>query len=255
MIFPLRDSIPSRHPPVATVGLITANVTLFLLLWSLPEPRLEEVFYLFGIVPARYAHPVWARWLGLSTDNYWPFLTSIFLHGGWLHLVSNMWMLWIFGDNVEDRMGPWRFVLFYLACGVFAGLVHFLSQPDSRVPTVGASGAIAGVMGAYLLLYPTSRVLTLVLIVIWPLLLEIPAVFFLAFWFATQFLSGSAALAAPHQAGGIAWWAHVGGFIAGMAFVWFFLARRRPPRRSPTSSMQEDWLARRWHVTRDFRDL
>ncbi len=131
---------------------------MFLLEISLPEQGLERLFYLFGIVPARYTHPEWAAYVGFPVDDYWPFLTSMFLHGGWLHILANMWTLWIFGNNVEDRMGPGRFLLFYLTCGIAAGVVHLMTNPTSTVPTVGASGAIAGVMGAYFVLFPHAQV-------------------------------------------------------------------------------------------------
>lgn len=228
---PLQDTIPSRHPPIATRGLILANFLVFVMELSLPERGLERVFYLFGIVPARFTHPAWAEWLGLPVDNYWPFLTSMFLHAGWFHLISNMWTLWIFGDNVEDRMGPVRFLLFYLLCGVAAGVVHVVFNRWSTVPTVGASGAIAGVMGAYFLLFPRSRVVVLMPLLFWPIFVEVPAVLYLGVWFASQFLNGAWALLGPGQVGGIAWWAHVGGFAAGMATFGLFLRRRRYHRR------------------------
>src|SRR2546427_6771260 len=148
-MFPIGDTVPRRNVPIATWLLIVINCLVFLFETAMPQHMLERFFYLFGIVPARYTHPNWALWIGLPIDDYWPFLTSMFLHGGWVHVIGNMWTLWIFGDNVEDRMGPGRFVVFYLVCGFIAGLVHSLTNPDSTLPTIGASGAIAGVMGAY----------------------------------------------------------------------------------------------------------
>ncbi|MEY2544213.1 MAG: hypothetical protein QOE81_1674, partial [Verrucomicrobiota bacterium] len=161
-------------------------------------------------------------------DNYWPLLTHQFLHGGWFHIIANMWTLWIFGDNVEDRMGPGRFAIFYLLCGTIAGTTHLLTNPDSTVPSVGASGAIAGVLGAYLLFFPTARLIVLFPIFFFPLFFEVPAVFYLAIWFFGQLFSGTAALAGPQQVGGIAWWAHIGGFIGGMLLCGLFAQRRRP---------------------------
>jgi membrane associated rhomboid family serine protease len=141
-MLPIRDTIPGRNPPIATWLLILANSVVFLFELTMPQPVLEQFFHLFGMVPARFSHPNWAVWVGFPVDNYWPFLTSMFLHGGWLHIIGNMWTLWIFGDNVEDRMGPVRFVIFYLLCGLAAGIVHWLTNPDSTLPTVGASGPL-----------------------------------------------------------------------------------------------------------------
>src|SRR5882762_10235225 len=153
-MIPIRDTVPRQNPPIATWLLILANSVVFLFELTMPQPLLEQLFHLFGIVPARFTHPDWAQWIGFPLDSYWPFLTSMFLHGGWLHVIGNMWTLWIFGDNVEDRMGPARFVIFYLLCGFTAGLVHWGTNLDSTIPTVGASGAIAGVLGAYFFLFP-----------------------------------------------------------------------------------------------------
>jgi membrane associated rhomboid family serine protease len=139
-----------------------------------------------------------------------------------------MWALWIFGDNVEDRMGPLRFGIFYLACGILAGVTQLLTNPDSTVPSVGASGAIAGVLGAYLLFFPTARLVVLFPIFFFPFFFEVPAVLYLGFWFFSQLFSGALALAGPQDVGGIAWWAHVGGFVAGMLLCGLFVSRRRP---------------------------
>jgi membrane associated rhomboid family serine protease len=229
-MFPLRDTIPHTRPPVIIWVLILLNGLMFALELMLSPAQRETLFYLFGLVPARFEHPHWAASVGFPADSYWPFLTSMFLHGGWLHIIGNMWFLWIFGDNVEDRMGPARFLVFYLLCGVIAAVVHVRVLPDSTLPTVGASGAIAGVMGAYLVMFPRARIITLVLIVFWPLFFELPAVVFLGIWFLIQFFSGTAALFSAQQVGGIAFWAHVGGFGAGVALHQVFLARRPRPR-------------------------
>jgi membrane associated rhomboid family serine protease len=226
-MFPIRDDVPSRHAPVMTVLLIGANTAAFLFAATLPRDQVRELFYLMGIVPARFAHPTWAARVGFPLHDYWPFLTSMFLHGGWLHLIGNMWTLWIFGDNVEDRMGPFRFLGFYLLCGIAAGITHLLTNPSSTVPTVGASGAIAGVMGAYFILYPRARILMLFPLFVFPLFFEIPAFLFLAYWFVAQVLSGSLALAGPTEVGGVAWWAHGGGFLAGAVLFGVFLRPRR----------------------------
>ncbi len=231
-MFPIKDTIPSRNIPVGTWILIAANVVVFIFELMLPEPVLQAVFYYFGIVPARYSHPEWAAWVGLPIDDYWPFVTSMFLHGGWLHIIGNMWTLWIFGDNVEDRMGTLRFLIFYFICGLAAALVHYFTNPDSTLPTVGASGAIAGVMGAYLLLFPHSRVITLIpLFFFLPLFVEIPAIIYLGFWALSQVFSGVLSLGLPEDVGGIAFWAHVGGFIAGAALCWLFVKSKGEMRR------------------------
>ena len=224
-MLPIRDTIPSRHPPIATWVLILANGMVFLFELTMTEPVLERCFYMFGLVPARYTHPEWALQAGLSPGNYWPFLTSMFLHGGWMHIIANMWTLWIFGDNVEDRMGPLRFVCFYLLCGLAAGVVHWFTNADSTLPTVGASGAIAGVLGAYFFLFPYARVIVLVPVLFLPLFFELPALVYLGFWALTQLLSGTLALASGREVGGVAWWAHVGGFIAGIVLHFFFVQR------------------------------
>jgi len=215
-MIPLRDVIPSRTTPVVTISLIAVNVLVFVYEFSLGD-RVNEFIIAFGLIPAAFS------WVTL--------LTSMFLHGGFLHVAGNMLYLWIFGDNVEDRFGHGRFVAFYLLCGTVAALAQTIMSPDSVVPMVGASGAIAGVMGAYFVMYPHSRIVTLLPIFIFIQLIEVPAIFFLGIWFLMQFLSGvgSIATAASRQpAGGVAFWAHVAGFVAGVAGVFVF---RRPERQ------------------------
>jgi membrane associated rhomboid family serine protease len=225
-MFPLRDTIPRRNLPITTWLLILANFLVFLFELTLPLPQFEAFIHLFGMVPARYTHPDWAVWAGYPIDDYWPFLTSMFLHGSGWHILGNMWTLWIFGDNVEDRMGSVRFVAFYILCGLAAGLVHWFTNLDSTLPTVGASGAIAGVMGAYFFLFPTSRLIVLVPIFFFPFFFELPAVTFLGFWALAQFLSGTFALVGGvRDVGGVAWWAHVGGFVAGLVLQFAFIRR------------------------------
>ncbi len=216
--------------PVVTWGLIAFNCLVFFYQLALPEGGLPRFFHLYGMVPARFSSPGWAADAGYPQSLALPFFTSMFLHGGFFHLLTNMWTLWIFGDNVEDRMGRFRYLAFYLLCGLAAGLVHWLTNLASTVPTIGASGAIAGVLGAYLVLFPRSRVVTLVPLFFWPLFFEIPALFYLGFWFISQLLSGTSALASGAAgAGGVAWWAHSGGFLAGFALHRLFLERRKPP--------------------------
>jgi membrane associated rhomboid family serine protease len=217
-MIPLKDTIPRRTFPFITVLLIVTNGLVFLYQLSLPERHLEGLVYLFGLVPARYTHPAWTVAVGLPLDEYWPFVTNTFLHGGWFHLIANMWSLYLFGDNVEDRLGHFRFFLFYLLAGVAANAVHFVVNHDSTLPVIGASGAIAGVMAAYLRLFPFGRIITLVPVFFIPYFFEIPAYFFMGFWFLTQVVSGTASLATA-EGGGIAWWAHIGGFAAGFLLI------------------------------------
>lgn len=225
-MFPIRDRIPTRRTPVVTYGLIVLNLLVFIYQLSLGPRQTEVLFYLYGIVPARLTDAAWAAQVGLPFSLV-PFLTTQFLHGDLFHLIGNLWMLWIFGDNVEDKLGRGRFLAFYLGCGFAAGGLHFLTNWSSQIPAVGASGAIAGVLGAYFLLYPTSRVLTLVPIFFYPLFVELPAFIFLGLWFLLQLFSGTASLLSSGGAG-IAWWAHIGGFIAGMLWLRSYL-RRHPP--------------------------
>lgn len=229
-MFPIQTSVYVRHEPVVTWILIALNGLVFFFEVQLPRETLEQIVYLFGVVPARFTHPEWAAEVGFPLNNYWPFLTSLFLHGGWLHIIGNMWTLFIFGRNVEDRMGPARFLVFYLLCGVAAGIVHTLVNVHSTVPAIGASGAIAGVMGAYLMMYPRSHVVIMIPIFIFPFFFDVLAVFYLGYWFLLQLFSGTFALVQSSEGGGIAFWAHVGGFVAGAMFFGLFL-RPRAERR------------------------
>jgi len=222
-LIPLRDNIPHRHPPFMTWLIILANGLAFAFELSLSPSELKELFFAFGIVPDHFFHPEGFSPVAVPLVGFWPLLSSMFLHGGWLHIIANMWFLYLFGDNVEDRMGHLRFVAFYLIGGLLAGAVHCWTNPHSTLPTIGASGAIAAVMGAYLVMYPRARVITLIPIFFYPLFIEIPAVVFLLFWFLTQILSGGLALVESGNFGGIAWWAHIGGFLAGMLLQFVFV--------------------------------
>jgi membrane associated rhomboid family serine protease len=234
-MFPIRDSVRSESVPVVTRGLVLVNAPVFLMELTFRGVAREKLFYLFGLVPARFTHPGWAESVGFPVHNYWPLITHQFLHGGWFHVISNMWALLIFGDNVEDRMGLFRFLIFYLLCGVAAGLTQMFSSPNSTIPSVGASGAIAGVLGAYLLLFPRARVEVVMPIWFYPFFFELPAVLYLGFWFLSQLFSGTMALANPNQVGGIAWWAHVGGFVVGMLLCGLFVRRRSKPQAEELS--------------------
>ncbi len=228
-MIPFRDNIPSRRYPFITVGLILANAAVFLYEVSLSPENLSALIDTSGVTPAR---------LSLAgqgpVENVGVFfassLSGMFLHGGWFHLIGNMWYLWIFGDNVEDRIGHLRFLIFYLLCGALASLTHILFNLDSSIPSVGASGAVAGVLGAYLISYPFARVLTLVpLFLTWPVV-ELPAVLVLGFWFLVQLLNGTASVVvATETVGGIAWWAHIGGFLSGVVLI--LMLAKAPERR------------------------
>jgi len=214
-MIPLKDNIPSSRTPLITIGLIIINVLVYLNQLTLPPRAAVRFVYLYGLIPVEIAggellvqHPV---------PLYGTILTSMFVHGGLLHLVGNMLYLWIFGDNVEDRLGRFRFLLFYLLSGVGAAATQILSDPRSQIPMIGASGAISGVLGAYLLLYPHARVVTLVFFGWFIRLIEIRAVFVLGFWILVQLASGLLTWGA--QVGGVAWFAHVGGFVAGLVMV------------------------------------
>lgn len=215
-MIPLRDTIPSRSWPLMTLTLIIVNVLVFFYELGL-GPSLERFLLTYGFVPARYLHLSEADPWNLP-ERFVPMFSSMFLHGGWLHLIGNMWTLWIFGDNVEDRLGKGRYLLYYLVCGLAAVYLHYWTGPSSGVPVVGASGAIAGVMGGYFILFPHARVLTLVPVFFVLHLVSVPAVLFLAFWFFMQLFNGMVASAASFG-GGVAWWAHVGGFVAGALMI------------------------------------
>ncbi len=208
-MIPLRDVIPSRTAPYITITIIVLNALAWLLELSMNERTLTQFLYVYGVVPADFSAPT--------------LITSMFLHGSWSHVIGNMWYLWIFGDNVEDRLGHGRFIVFYLLCGIAAAMGQILMDPSSELPTIGASGAIAGVMGAYFVLYPHSRVLTLIPW-IFIQIVEVPAIILLGFWFLMQFLSAGAiaVTANSHGGGGVAFAAHVAGFIVGVIGVFVF---------------------------------
>ncbi|HEC22620.1 MAG TPA: rhomboid family intramembrane serine protease [Chloroflexi bacterium] len=227
-MLPLRDTIRSESFPIVNTLLITLNVLVFLFEAALEPAQFETLLRVFGLVPAR---------LFLGRPTVWiTIFTSMFMHGSWIHLISNMWALYLFGDNVEDRMGSFRYLIFYLLSGVFAALTQVFFSPASRVPTVGASGAIAGVLGAYFVLFPTARVITLIPVFFLPWFVEISAYFYLGFWFLSQLWSGLLSLGARGDFGGIAWWAHVGGFVFGMLMVHLFA---RPYRRHRQAYVDE----------------
>jgi len=210
--------IPSRTTPYITVTIILLNAVAWLFEISLQQNDLNQFLYVYGVVPAQFT---------------WPTLiTSMFLHGGWMHVIGNMWYLWIFGDNVEDRLGHAGYIIFYLLCGIVAAFGQIVIDPTSTLPTIGASGAIAGVMGAYFVLYPRSRVLTLVPLILWWEMFELPAIVLLGFWFLMQLFSAAGSIAVTagtHGSGGVAFMAHVAGFVFGG--VSMVVLRRQPSSR------------------------
>ncbi len=216
-MIPLRDTNPSRSFPFITIILIIVNVVIFLFELYLGK-HLNELLSYFALIPAKYFYLATKGGFNYI-ERFYPFITSQFLHGGWLHMIGNVWFLWIFGDNVEDRLGHSKFLLFYLLCGIAAGFTHVYTNPSSPVPTIGASGAIAGVMGAYTILFPRARVLTLVPIFFFIQFVELPAFIFLGIWFLIQFFSGTLALASGGAYSGVAWWAHIGGFVVGVILI------------------------------------
>jgi membrane associated rhomboid family serine protease len=225
-MIPLKDNVRARSFPFVTAALIGLNVLVFLLELRLPEADRAQLIWQLGVVPGRLQESGQAGdWVTL--------ITSQFVHGGWLHLAGNMLALYIFGDNVEDRLGHGRFLAFYLVCGVAGGLLHVWANPGSPIPAVGASGAIAGVLGAYVALFPMARVITLTLVFILPWFIEIPAVVWIGGWIAIQLLNGFLSISSAVQAvGGVAYWAHLGGFLAGIILVW--------PLRGPAPRFHAD---------------
>jgi membrane associated rhomboid family serine protease len=233
---PLSDENPTEHPPVLTVGLILANVAAWFFELSRASGGIDGVTLSvldYGVIPSWLLHHMTDGTLVLGEtavrlhqEAPWPLtiLTAMFMHGGWLHIIGNMWFLWIFGDNLEDRMGRFRFLVFYLVCGVIASMAHVMAAPDSTAPMVGASGAIAGVLGGYILLYPKARVRCLWILFVFITTVRVPAWVLLGLWFVSQF-------ATPIESG-VAWVAHVGGFLAGLLLVKLFV-RSEPPRELP----------------------
>ncbi|RJX22934.1 MAG: rhomboid family intramembrane serine protease [Desulforudis sp.] len=226
-MIPIRDTIRARNFPVVTVSIIVVTILVFIYELSLTPAELDRFTATYGVVPALQVRMFLQAPLALET--WIPMVGTIFLHGGWMHIFGNMLYLWVFGDNVEDILGRARFLAFYLLAGFAGSLGHIVTNPDSLIPTIGASGAVAGVLGAYFLTFPRSRVLALVPLLFIITFVEIPAVIFLFLWFALQLLSGLAAFAGDTAM--VAWWAHVGGFAAGMVMVKLLCPNRAAVRR------------------------
>jgi hypothetical protein len=223
---PLHDHIRRQIVPVLTFALIAANLLVFVVELRL-GPHIDEVIFYLGIIPARYTVPQ-ITLQHAPSDLFLPFLASMFLHGGWLHLLGNMLFLFVFGRSMEDRYGHLRFLLIYLLGGLAGALVHILLNAGSRVPTIGASGAVAGILGAYFISYPRARITTLVPILFLFWTIEVPALILLGYWFLIQFLTGFQMQAIETAtAGGVAWWAHVGGFVAGLVLALILRPKRR----------------------------
>ncbi|MBI1806582.1 MAG: rhomboid family intramembrane serine protease [Ignavibacteria bacterium] len=222
-MIPLRDANPSNTVPFVNYTLIVVNVVVFLFEVSLGR-HFQNLIFTFGVVPARMFGENQSLYLGVSTVI--PLFTSMFLHGGWLHLLGNMLFLYVFGDNVEDRFGHAKYLVFYLLAGIAAALTQAFINTRSEVPMVGASGAIAGILGAYILMFPTAKVSTLIPIFFFFQIVELPAFLFLGIWFLMQIFSGVMTLGIGGDAGGVAWWAHIGGFAIGVVMVPLLKKRR-----------------------------
>ena len=231
-MIPLRHTIPLRTTPVVNRALVIINGIIFLTQLFLGQ-RTEMLINIFGFVPARLAHPVAHGYSMFEVAV--TLVTSLFLHGGFVHLIGNMIYLWVFGDVVEDALGHVRYLMFFLVCGVIGSLTHTMLFPNSTVPSIGASGSIAGVLGAFLVMRPRARIVTLLPLVVYWTMVEISALVLLPIWFAMQFFNGFLSIAAAHatqEVSGVAWWAHVGGFLFGMLIGAF--ARRSAPERVTT---------------------
>jgi membrane associated rhomboid family serine protease len=253
-MFPLRDDIPTLLTPITTIAIIVLNVLAWVLIQGLGgEPALSASVCELGLVPGEPLGtiPVGTRiqiaehmYCVLGRSSWFNVLSSMFLHGSWFHLIGNMWFLWVFGNNVEDVMGRFRFVAFYLLCGIAAATAQIMANPHSALPMVGASGAIGGVMGAYAVTYPSARVATVVILGFFIRTVWVPAPLMLGYWFILQVLSGLPSLG--QEVGGVAFWAHVGGFLAGIALMFFFrdpglLAAHRAHMRDSQSARRFEY--------------
>ena len=244
-MLPIRDTTTSRNYPVVNNSIIGINIVFFLVQLA-QGGQFDNFAYVYGLVPARYSIPHVSSYFS-TAQQLLSFVTFMFLHGGFWHLIGNMWSLYIFGDNVEDSLGHLRYLIFYLLCGVTSGLAHLLLNINSNVPTIGASGAIAGVMGAYFILYPRSKILTLIPIIFIPWFIEVPAFLFIGIWFAMQMINAAGSHAASS---GIAWWAHIGGFIFGIVFLKLFRAYPNVGQSQKIGKMTRKRRSHRMQVVR-----
>lgn len=250
-MFPLRDENPTLHASVATVAIVAINAFVWVFIQGLgSDPQLTASVWKFGLIPGELLGlvpegtrvPLGRHGIAIldGDPNWWSVVTSMFMHGGWMHIIGNMWFLIVFGDNVEDAMGPFRFVFFYLICGAAAAAAQTLSGPESTTPMVGASGAIGGIMGAYLRLYPSAPVHMLVILGFYVSRVAVPAFFMLGYWFLLQLVSG----AVDRGTGGVAFWAHVGGFACGLALVRIFVRPSRLAAHRAHMGRMRGWIRR-----------
>ena len=222
-MIPIRDNIECKRPPYVSWVIMGICIGIFLSMKMMPDELQRQLIYLYGMVPIRYSNPEWSAAFGLPFDGYFSFLSSLFLHGGWLHIIINMWFIWIFANSIEDRMGHGRFLAFYLSCGLIATFVQWYFDPTMAIPVVGASGAIAGVLGAYFLMYPYARIVIWFPLFLLPIFFELPAIAFLGFWVIIQIQNATTAMMFDAVAAEVAWWAHLGGFVAGVFLHPLFL--------------------------------
>lgn len=232
-MFPLRDDIPSSRPPVVVGALVLLNAAVFLYETQLAQPELKLFLERFALTPA------WLTAPGGLVQHWTTFFTHMFLHGGWLHIIGNLWYLWIFGDNVADRFGSGRFLILYVAGGLVAAALQVFLNPQSQAPMVGASGAIAAVLGAYVVLYPRARVITFIPIFVIIRLVSVPAVVWLGLWFLEQYFLGIGSFTDATESGGVAYWAHVGGFLFGIV-VGIWARIREAAGRGPAHGVRPD---------------
>jgi len=221
-MIPLRDTVKSRTFPIVNTAIIILNILVFFGESSLTDMELTELFYSFGLIPSWFLASVE---MGGYVEALIPMVTSIFLHGGWLHIISNMLFLWVFGDNIEDKVGHLKYLFFYLTVGVIANIAQIMASPDSAVPIIGASGAVAGILGAYYISFPRAKVLALIPIFFFFTLMEVRASLFIVFWFVLQVFNGVFSLTAVGNS--VAWWAHIGGFLGGLILIRFFQKQRK----------------------------
>jgi membrane associated rhomboid family serine protease len=225
-MIPIRDNILCETKPYISWAIIAICICIFLGMKLLPYELQRQLTYLYGMVPIRYSNPAWAAGFGLRFDYYLSFLTNLFLHGGWLHIIINIWFLWIFSKKIEDVMGHVRFLFFYLICGVVATFVQWYFDQGLVIPVVGASGAISGVLGAYFILYPYARIVVWFPLLFLPIFFELPAISFLGFWVIMQIYKATTALVFEDVVADVAWWAHIGGFVAGVFLYPLFLKNK-----------------------------
>ncbi|MCK5121931.1 MAG: rhomboid family intramembrane serine protease [Methylococcales bacterium] len=222
-MIPIRDNILCKTTPYVSWIIMGICIGIFLSMKMMPDELQRQLIYLYGMVPIRYSNPEWSAAFGLPFDGYFSFLSSLFLHGGWLHIIINMWFIWIFANSIEDRMGHGRFLAFYLSCGLIATFVQWYFDPTMAIPVVGASGAIAGVLGAYFLMYPYARIVIWFPLFLLPIFFELPAIAFLGFWVIIQIQNATTAMMFDAVTAEVAWWAHLGGFVAGVFLHPLFL--------------------------------